>query len=342
MSVRSLTRYGYLLTTCLVGLLVTATASCTSAIRRLEKPNVQSSVGQLWHEPANVSSRDMQYGVGGPALAAGDGPYTLVSVDRAGASRGYDVKDSRGRRWSVKLGDEAQPEVVTSRILWAIGFHQDPIYFVKEWRFASGDEPTPPARFRLERESTEVAGDWSWRENPFIGTRPFAGLLVINLLLNNWDWKTNNNKIYAVIDDQGNVRREYVVRDLGAALGSTTTYPRWLQWTHMRGIVQGTKNDLRGFEKQRFIKDVDGDRVSFDYKGIHQDLLHLIKPADVMWTCQLLAELTDKQWSDAFSAAGYDRAGASRYIAHIKSKIAEGLALADRSAGSRPVASAHR
>jgi hypothetical protein len=212
-----------------------------------------------------------------------------------------------------------------------LGFHQDPIYFVKDWQFAgTTDQPTPPARFRLERESTEVLGDWSWRQNPFIGTRPFSGLIVANVLLNNWDWKTNNNKIYAVIDDTGAIRREYVVRDLGAALGSTQTYPRWLQWTRMRGIVQGTKNDLEGFEKQRFIKAIDGNGVSFDYQGIHRDLLNSVTPADVVWTCQRLAALTDKQWADAFRAAGYDQAEAGRFIAHIKRKIAEGLAVADR------------
>jgi hypothetical protein len=304
---------------------------CTSAIQKVQTPNIQDSLGQIWRAPTDLTERDLFYGAGGRALAPGRGPYALISIDKTGASPGYDVKDNAGRTWSLKLGEEAQPEIVTSRVLWALGFHQDPIYYVSEWSFSGSTKaPTPPARFRLERESRDVIADWSWRQNPFIGTRPYSALIVANILLNNWDWKTNNNKIYAVRDPAGNVRREYVVRDLGAALGSTTTYPRWLQWTHMRAVLQGTKNDLRGFERQPFIKHVDGDRVTFHYKGIHQDLLRFVKTDDVVWTCQQLARVTDKQWNDAFRAAGYSTETSARYVAHIKSKIAEGVALADR------------
>ena len=35
-----------------------------------------------------------------------------------------------------------------------------------------------------------------WDKNEFDGTQPFKGLVVANLLLNNWDWKTSNNKVY--------------------------------------------------------------------------------------------------------------------------------------------------
>ena len=34
------------------------------------------------------------------------------------------------REWSLKLGPEAQSEVVASRLLWAIGFHQPPTYWL--------------------------------------------------------------------------------------------------------------------------------------------------------------------------------------------------------------------
>ena len=39
-------------------------------------------------------------------------------------------------------------------------------------------------------------------------------------MLNNWDWKTSNNKIYE-IRRRGTVVGVYVVRDLGASLGKT-------------------------------------------------------------------------------------------------------------------------
>jgi hypothetical protein len=307
--------------------LVLTASSCASAIRRVQAEGSSVPLSQLWREPTNLASRDLYHGVGGQALRPSEGPYELLEEDTTGASPGYDVRDARGRTWSVKLGIEAQPEVVMSRILWAIGFHQDPMHYLTDWRFDTrASAPTPPARFRLERETRDVVGEWSWRENPFVGTRPYMGLLVANLLFNNWDWKTNNNKIYAVRDGERTVR-EYVVRDLGAALGGTDTYPVWLQWSRMRGILQGTKNNLEDFEQQGFIRKVDGDRVSFHYQGIHGDLLDTITVADVIWTCEWLSRLSDRQWDDAFRAGGYPRDVRTRYIAHINRKIAEGLAL---------------
>ena len=37
------------------------------------------------------------------------------------------------RKWSAKFPPEAPTEVVASRILWGIGYHQPPIYYVGEW-----------------------------------------------------------------------------------------------------------------------------------------------------------------------------------------------------------------
>jgi hypothetical protein len=48
---------------------------------------------------------------------------------------------------------------------------------------------------------------------------------------------------------------------------------------------------------------------------------------DVLWTCRLIARISDRQWRDAFRAAGYEDAEQRRYISKLKSKIGEGLAL---------------
>jgi len=47
----------------------------------------------------------------------------------------------------------------------------------------------------------------------------------------------------------------------------------------------------------------------------------------VQWAAQRLQRLTDLQWRDAFRAGNYDAAIAGRYIARIKTKIEDGLAL---------------
>jgi hypothetical protein len=51
---------------------------------------------------------------------------------------------------------------------------------------------------------------------------------------------------------------------------------------------------------------------------------------DVVWTSRLLARLSDEQWNAAFTTAGYPPDQAARFIAKVKAKIAEGLALSNR------------
>ncbi len=172
-----------------------------------------------------------------------------------------------------------------------------------------------------------MIADWSWYENPFVGSRAFGGLIVANLILNSWDWKTSNNKIYELSEPVQGVRRWFVVRDLGASLGKTT-YPGVLKWFRLRGFGQGTRNDLPGFEEQGFIERLDSDaRPDFDYSGIYRDVIDTVTAADVRWACSLLNRLTDEQWRDAFRAGGYNPEQTARYVTKIKAKIAQGLAL---------------
>jgi hypothetical protein len=145
------------------------------------------------------------------------------------------------------------------------------------------------------------------------------------MLLANWDLKASNNRIYETVDASSRPRRFYVVRDLGSSLGSARQH-RLFAWLGTPGR-QGTKNDLAGFERRGFITDVDGHRVEFDYRGLNEELTAIVTPADVIWSCQLLDRLPDGHWRDAFRAGGYDPATATRFIAKIKQKIGQGLAL---------------
>ncbi len=137
--------------------------------------------------------------------------------------------DERGRVWHVKQpphdnsqGAEGPVEVVLSRVLSAVGYHQPPVYFLPSFTLADakGTHVDPGGRFRLEDPSIKAQGTWSWRTNPFVGTRPYEGLLVILLVFNSWDLKDSNNTIYERHHD-GQIDRWYVVRDLGAALGES-------------------------------------------------------------------------------------------------------------------------
>jgi hypothetical protein len=315
---------GLLIGTVVVG---TLTGACVGgAIRPTLDPGAPVDVAQLWAEPSDIAGRDLLHGEGGRQLLPdASAAFAFVKEDSNGYSRGFDVTGSDGRSWSVKLGPEAQSEVAVSRILWAIGYHQPALYYVPSWTLTGGPGGThQSARFRLEQPDEKVIGDWSWYENPFVETQPFKGLVIANIMLNNWDWKTSNNKIYASAGAPA--ARRYVVRDLGASLGKTD-YPALLRWLPTKYIKQGSRNNVDDFEAQGFIRSVEGDRVDFHYRGIHRSLIDTLTAADVVWTAQLMSRLSDDQIGDAFRAGGYSEDHIRRYTAKLRAKIAEALAL---------------
>ncbi len=283
-----------------------------------QRPTIApEKLAELWEAPADLERRDLLHGHGGPASVPPPNGYEVLEVDEKGFSKGYDVRDSQGRLWSVKLGPEARTEVVVSRLLWAAGYRQPVVHHVRDWTARhNGKSISPgPARFRLEK--FEKVGEWSWRENPFIGTRPFTGLFVLMVMVNNWDLKTAQNAIYRISENGNAPRQWYVVKDVGASFGKTNWF------------LPGNRDDVEAFENEPFIHSVEGNRVRFHYKGawLEPQLHDSVTPADVVWTCQLLAELSPRQWLDAFRAGGYTDADAQRFVRVMRQKVDEGLRL---------------
>jgi hypothetical protein len=306
-----------------------AASACSGGRTVTTTPDPRADLSQLWEDPGDVETRDLRVGPPSPVPLPQPAAFTFVKADTTGFSPGYDLRDANGVEWSVKLGPEAQTEVVASRILWAIGYHQVPTFYVTTWTMEGGPEGNPgPGRFRPVMPNAKVVDDWAWHKNPFVDTQPFKGLIVANLIINNWDWKTSNNKIYDLMNPDGTGVRRFVVRDLGASFGKTDA-PGIARVLGAR-IAQGNRNNLEDFEEQGFIKAVAGNRVEFDYDGIYQTIVDTVTVNDVVWTSKLLARLSDEQWNDAFTSGGYPPDQAARYIAKLKAKIAEGLALANR------------
>ncbi len=273
---------------------------------------------QLRVDPG-ATRRDMFLGVGGRQyVPPANAPFTLVGKDETGFSVSYDVTSADGIEWSAKIGPEAQTEVLLSRVLWGLGYHQPPVYYVPSWKLDTGEgEPITisEARFRPKLARLDRSDElWSWADNPFSGTQELKGLLVILLMLNSSDLKDDNNSIYDVKEPWDGASRWYVVRDLGASLGETgKLFPR--------------RNWFEGFEREPFITAVNGSTLTFGYTGRHQELLSMITPDDVKWAAGQLGRLTDAQWRDAFRAANYAPASAGRFLARIKEKLVDGLAL---------------
>ena len=75
----------------------------------------------LWHQSADIASLDLYEGQGGTKHAPRP-PFTFLEENKSGTNPKFDVTDADGHKWRVKLGEEARPEVVASRLLWAMGY----------------------------------------------------------------------------------------------------------------------------------------------------------------------------------------------------------------------------
>lgn len=286
----------------------------------LPGPPSTQELAELWAQPE--PGRDLFWGVGGKRLAPDPvARYTVIEIKRSGFSRGYAVTGPDGREWSAKFPPEAPTEVVASRLFWGIGYHQPPIYYVAAWNAERATSPNPqlPARFREKKpdlHGIDAKETWSYYHNPFVGTPQHSGLLVLQAMLGNSDLKDAQNALYTLDEPSEGAKTWYVPRDLGQTFGRT-------------GVLDAPRGDVQVFEQTPFIKGVVNGRVAFDYRGRHRVLFEHIRPGDVRWICQQLDALTDTQWQDAFRAGGYPKPVADRFIARMKQKIHEGLALKD-------------
>jgi hypothetical protein len=277
-------------------------------------------IAELWTQPE--PTRNLFWGVGGQRLAPDPSArYTVIEIKRGGFSRGYTVLDAHKREWSVKFPPEAPTEVAASRLLWGLGYHQPPVYYLAEWHAEKATSPNPqlPARFRERTpdfHGLDSEGSWSYYRNPFVGTRQLNGLLVLHVMLGNSDLKDAQNATYTLKEPVEGARRWYVARDLGQTFGRT-------------GLLDPPRGDVEVFERTGFIKGVENGFVRFEYHGRHKALFERIRPADVRWICERISALTDAQLHDAFRAAGYPKAIADRFIRRLEQKAAEGLRLKD-------------
>jgi hypothetical protein len=282
----------------------------------------------LWERPSDLAERDLYYGPWGEDHAPNPWvTYTLIEHKHTGVNPGMTVVDPQGREWSVKQPadggpDEGPVEVVLSRVLSAVGYHQPPVYYLPSFRLRDdwGEHLETGGRFRLKLKVLKDRGTWSFQQNPFVGTDPYQGLLVILMMFNASDLKNSNNTLYEFRGGDA-AKYWYVVRDLGTALGGT-------------GRFAPDKNSVWAFERHPYILGVRNGLVEFNYRGWHQELIRdRITLDDVAWASELLGALSERQWRAAFLAGGYRPAVTDRFIRVLQAKIESGRSMA--AAGER-------
>ncbi|HKS28755.1 MAG TPA: hypothetical protein VJS44_13100 [Pyrinomonadaceae bacterium] len=298
----------------------------------------------IWRNPGNIRARDLRYGPGSYRLAP-QAPFTFIEEDKSGESPKFDVKDARGITWRVKLGPEAQSETVATRLVWAVGYFAEEAYYFDRVqvlglpKLSRGREYVGRdtrmvygARFEPRREDVERGKAWEWNDNPFEKTRELSGLKVLMILLNNFDARAANNRIFYVNNSSGVREARYTVSDLGATLGKAD------------GLGgRRTKNNLKDFLSTRFVTGTEdnGRTVEFDYDTRPTKLgmfsifyppyyrgevkkeknMRGIPTEHARWIGSLLSQLTDEQLRDAFRAAGYNRPTMDGYVRALRQRI---------------------
>ena len=182
----------------------------------------------MWVEPDDLAERDLFYGPWGAEHAPDPkGVYTLVERKHTGVNLGMTVKDEKGREWSVKQPYPGRTRLRKRRLKSRcrgcsrrIGYHQPPVYYLPAFTLKDdfGKHVEVGGRFRLKDAVAQGNRLWKWEDNPFVGTKPYQGLIVMLMMFNSTDLKNTNNSLYEYRDGDL-VEQWYVARDLGAALG---------------------------------------------------------------------------------------------------------------------------
>lgn len=259
----------------------------------------------LWQQPSDISSRDLFLGPGGDAMKPDLSNITFVKEDPNGYSVKYQVRDGAGRKWVVKIGNEARPETAAVRLLWAVGYATEINYLAPCAHIKGAPKPRKnvercegdgfaDVRFEARPENVKRLDVWDWKKNPFAGTKELNGLVVLMALLNNWDLKNVNNKILLVKNDDGSAEQRYVISDLGATFGKTG------------GPISHSRNEPEKYVKTKFVERVNGGRVEFAFNGKQGDLLDHVTVEQARWIGSLLSQLSDEQIQDAFRAANFE------------------------------------
>jgi len=303
-------------TSLVLGLVIALTGSVLLAQKSGKKakdnespPNVPAV---LWREPTDIASRDLFLGPGGEAMKPDLSHVTFIGVQATGHTKKWRVRDGAGREWVAKFGNEAQPETAASRLVWAAGYYTDITYFVPEVNI-EGKGVVKNVRFEARpKEIKRYDVEWDWDDNPFKGTNELQGLKVLMVLLNNWDLKNANHRIL-LMKDENELR--YVVSDLGVAFGKTGN-----SITHNR-------NRPEEFVKTKFVKNVDGNSILFDFHATHDQMLRNVSVGQAKWIGNILSQLSDQQIGDAFRAANYSPEEIEMLTKSVRARINELVSL---------------
>ncbi|HYH85519.1 MAG TPA: hypothetical protein VEX60_08550 [Pyrinomonadaceae bacterium] len=304
-----------------VAAIVLALASPAFAVQKKSKKKkaVPRGTPVLWRAH-NIESLDLAAGPGGTQMRPVLRNLRLIKEEKGGWSKKYRVRDASGREWVAKLGREAQSETAAARLVWAAGYETEISYLVPRATIP-GKGTFTNVRFEARPKSIKRFGVWTWKNNPFAGTRELQGLKVLMALINNWDLKDDNN---VLLQEGGELR--YAISDLGATFGKGGGLgPLWR-------VTRSRNNPEDYADSGNLVNEVEGGYVDIKYVGVNKGIFDKISVEDARWVGRLLARLSDKQLADAFRAANYTPAQTRLLAETVRARINELVNLPRRTA----------
>ena len=283
----------------------------------------------LWRDPGRVERLDFRWGPGGRANAPVT-PFRFVKEDLSGTKAKVNIVDARGHAYNVKFGFEVPGECFGARMMWAAGYFIEPAYCVPGGRilgtrglskrarkFIAPDGSFRDGRFQLRDPSLKFMDDhnWSWTNNPFLGSHELAGLKILIMLTSNWDNKdardADKGINTAIFERPGRKPRYiYTFTDWGESMGG------WGHYLDRKAWSCGRFSE----ETPRFVSVVDG-RLEWGYGGVHRHFKQDITVADIRWLLHYIGRISNSQLRDGLLASGATPAEAACFKQELRRRI---------------------
>jgi hypothetical protein len=305
-----------------------ATPAVASAAGDHDKGHAElARPSRIWVDRGPIQDLDLYWANGSPERVP-LGPFTFLSEDLGGTNPKAQVRDANGVLWGVKWDEEARSEIAASRLAWAMGLRVDETYYVETARivFPGGRPPAfqrigsfidkagnfkSAARFKRWVPGEISRGEWALDENPVATDHGYSVLLLMDVIMANWDAKESNTKILAVPDAAGETDW-YMIGDYGACFGK------------MGSRSSHSKYRLKGFlANPPVVSAVTGDSMYLEFKGRNASAHAVIPRAGARFFAAHAAGLTLAQVEDAFRAANAGESERREFAQAVYDRIRE-------------------
>jgi hypothetical protein len=284
----------------------------------------------LWRDPNPIANRDMFWGSGSAARAP-KAPFTFVSEDVSGTNPKVRVRDANQVEWSVKFAgtephkNEVHAEIAATRLVWAFGYLVEESYFVESGKIekvgalkraasaVSVDGSFRLARFeRKDPTMKDTEHTWSFKANPFVGTRELSGLMILTAALHHWDLKYDNTSIVQV-GSQSRLEAWYLFSDLGSTFGRMGGLGR---------VISGRDRwNLEAYRSEPLVKRIRDGQVHLNHSGTAS--VGPVPLEHARWFAGLASQLSRDQVRRAFEAAGASTAERDGFSERFLEKLQE-------------------